>query len=223
MIMQKIKISILVAIVALFSNCSDKSTSAQVQLTTFKDSLSYSFGALLAEQIKPQLEDIDIAMVTAAFREALSDTSQLTMEQCQQVYMTFNERKTENLAEEGVAFLQENASKEGVETTASGLQYKILQAGTGEFPTAESTVTVHYTGTLIDGTVFDSSVERGEPISFPLSGVIPGWTEGVQLINVGGKIELTIPYELGYGERGSGPIPPRSVLVFEVELISIEA
>ena len=99
----------------------------------------------------------------------------------------------------------------------------ILQAGTGEFPTAESTVTVHYTGTLIDGTVFDSSVERGEPISFPLSGVIPGWTEGVQLINVGGKIELTIPYELGYGERGSGPIPPRSVLIFEVELISIEA
>ncbi len=223
MIMQKIKISILAAIVALFSNCSDKSASAQVQLTTFKDSLSYSFGALLAEQIKPQLEDIDIAMATAAFREALSDTSQLTMEQCQQVYMTFNERKTENLAEEGVTFLQENASKEGVEITASGLQYKILQAGTGEYPTAESTVTVHYTGTLIDGTVFDSSVERGEPISFPLSGVIPGWTEGVQLINVGGKIELTIPYELGYGERGSGPIPPRSVLIFEVELISIEA
>ena len=122
MIMQKIKISILAAIVALFSNCSDKSASAQVQLTTFKDSLSYSFGALLAEQIKPQLEDIDIAMATAAFREALSDTSQLTMEQCQQVYMTFNERKTENLAEEGVAFLQENASKEGVETTASGFK-----------------------------------------------------------------------------------------------------
>ena len=222
MIMQKIQISILVAIVALFSNCSDKSASALVQLKTFKDSLSYSFGALLAEQIKPQLEDIDIAMVTAAFREALSDTSRLTMEQCQQVYMAFNERKTESLAEEGVAFLQENATKEGVQTTASGLQYKILQAGTGEFPTAESTVTVHYTGTLIDGTVFDSSVERGEPISFPLSGVIPGWTEGVQLINVGGKIELTIPYELGYGERGSGPIPPRSVLIFEVELISIE-
>ena len=104
MIMQKIKISILVAIVALFSNCSDKSASAQVQLTTFKDSLSYSFGALLAEQIKPQLEDIDIAMVTAAFREALSDTSQLTMEQCQQVYMAFNERKTESLAEEGSSF-----------------------------------------------------------------------------------------------------------------------
>ncbi|MAJ51880.1 MAG: peptidylprolyl isomerase [Flammeovirgaceae bacterium] len=221
--MQKIKISILVAIVALFSNCSDRTKSGQIQLTTFKDSLSYSFGTLLAEQIKPQLEDIDIATVTAAFKEALSDTSQLTLEQCQQVYMSFNEKKTESLGEEGKIYLAENATKEGVETTASGLQYKILQAGTGDYPSAESTVTVHYTGTLIDGTVFDSSVERGEPISFPLSGVIPGWTEGVQLINVGGKIELTIPYELGYGERGSGPIPPRSVLIFEVELIAIES
>ena len=100
MIMQKIKISILAAIVALFSNCSDKSASAQVQLTTFKDSLSYSFGALLAEQIKPQLEDIDIAMATAAFREALSDTSQLTMEQCQQVYMTFNRSEERRVGEE---------------------------------------------------------------------------------------------------------------------------
>ena len=221
--MQKIKISILVAIVALFSNCSDKTGSGQVQLTTFKDSLSYSFGALLAEQIKPQLKDVDLAVVTAAFSEALTDTSQLTLEKCQQVYMTFNERKTQNLAEGGEIYLAENAAKEGVETTASGLQYKILQTGTGDYPTAESTVTVHYTGTLIDGTVFDSSVNRGEPISFPLSGVIPGWTEGVQLINVGGKIELTIPYELGYGERGQGPIPPRSVLIFEVELIAIES
>ena len=220
--MKKIKILILVAIVALFSNCSGKTGSGQVQLTTFKDSLSYSFGTLLAEQIKPQLEDVDIAVITEAFREALSDTSQLTLEKCQQLYMAFNERKTESLAEEGVAFLQENATKDGVQTTASGLQYKILQAGSGEFPTAESTVTVHYTGKLIDGTVFDSSIERGEPISFPLSGVIPGWTEGVQLINVGGKIELTIPYELGYGERGQGPIPPRSVLIFDVELIAIE-
>ena len=221
--MKKIKISILVAIVALFSNCSDKTGSGQIQLKTFKDSLSYSFGTLLAEQIKPQLKDVDIAVVTGAFREALSDTSQLTLEQCQQVYMTFNEKKAKSLGEEGEIYLAENATKEGVKTTASGLQYKILQIGTGDYPTAKSTVRVHYTGTLIDGTVFDSSVERGEPISFPLSGVIPGWTEGLQLINVGGKIELTIPYELGYGERGQGSIPPRSVLIFDVELIAIEA
>ena len=222
--MKKNKILILVAIVALFSTCSDKTGSGQVQLATFKDSLSYSFGTLLAEQIRPQLKDVDIAVVTGAFREALSDTdtSQLTLEQCQQVYMTFNEKKAQSLGEEGEIYLVENAAKEGVKTTASGLQYKILEIGNGDYPTAKSTVTVHYTGTLIDGTVFDSSVDRGEPISFPLSGVIPGWTEGLQLINVGGKIELTIPYELGYGERGQGPIPPRSVLIFDVELISIE-
>ena len=136
--------------------------------------------------------------------------------------MKFNERKAQSLGEDGEIYLVENAAKEGVKTTASGLQYKILQIGNGDYPTAKSTVTVHYTGTLIDGTVFDSSVDRGEPISFPLSGVIPGWTEGLQLINVGGKIELTIPYELGYGERGQGPIPPRSVLIFDVELIAIE-
>ena len=136
--------------------------------------------------------------------------------------MKFNERKAQRLGEEGEIYLVENAAKEGVNTTASGLQYKILQIGNVDYPTAKSTVTVHYTGTLIDGTVFDSSVDRGEPISFPLSGVIPGWTEGLQLINVGGKIELTIPYELGYGERGQGPIPPRSVLIFDVELIAIE-
>ena len=111
----------------------------------------------------------------------------------------------------------------GFSETASGLRYQIIQKGTGAKAEKGQQVSVHYQGALIDGTVFDSSVERGEPISFPLSGVIHGWTEGVQLINIGGKIELTIPYELGYGERGSGPIPPRSVLIFEVELISIEA
>ena len=110
--MKKNKILILVAIVALFSNCSDKTGSGQVQLTTFKDSLSYSFGTLLAEQIKPQLKDVDIAVVTGAFREALSDTSQLTLEQCQQVYMTFNERKANKLGEEGEIYLSENASKD---------------------------------------------------------------------------------------------------------------
>ena len=125
--MKKIKILILVAIVALFSNCSGKTGSGQVQLTTFKDSLSYSFGTLLAEQIKPQLKDVNIAVVTGAFREALSDTSQLTLEQCQQVYMKFNERKAQSLGEEGEIYLVENAAKEGVKTTASGLQYKILQ------------------------------------------------------------------------------------------------
>ncbi|NQW28254.1 MAG: FKBP-type peptidyl-prolyl cis-trans isomerase [Flammeovirgaceae bacterium] len=221
--MQKIKILTIGVIVALFSNCAEKTVSAQqVKLTSRKDSLSYSFGALLAEQIKPQVGDIDIELVAAALKEALSDTSQLTIEQCQEVYMAFTEEKTTSLAAEGKNYLAENAIKEGVEITETGLQYRILQEGTGRFPTAESTVTVHYSGKLTDGTEFDSSYKRGEPISFPLRGVIPGWTEGLQLINEGGKIELTIPYELAYGENGSGPIPPRSVLIFEVELISFE-
>ena len=114
-----------------------------------------------------------------------------------------------------------NATKEGVQTTASGLQYKHIVEGTGESPVASNTVTVHYTGKLIDGTVFDSSVERGEPISFGLGQVIPGWTEGLQLMKAGGKTELYIPSELGYGARGAGgAIPPNSALIFEVDLIS---
>ena len=128
----------------------------------------------------------------------------------------------ENL-EAGRAFLAENAEDPEVVTTDSGLQYKVLQEGTGEqHPKATDKVTVHYHGTLIDGRVFDSSVDRGEPASFPLNRVIPGWTEGVQLMNVGSKYRFYIPYNLAYGENGTGSIPPFSTLIFDVELISIE-
>ncbi len=124
--------------------------------------------------------------------------------------------------EKGSAFLAENAKKEGVKTTASGLQYEVLQSGSGEtHPTASNTVRVHYHGTLIDGTVFDSSVERGETISFPLNRVIPGWTEGVQLMKVGDKFRFYIPSNLGYGNRSAGKIPAGSTLIFEVELFEI--
>ena len=124
---------------------------------------------------------------------------------------------------EGEKFLQENALREEVKTTESGLRYEVLVAGKGAKPTAESTVKVHYEGTLIDGTVFDSSYERGEPIEFPLSGVIKGWTEGLQLMPVGAKYKLYIPYELGYGERGAGQnIPPFATLIFTVELLEIK-
>jgi len=123
----------------------------------------------------------------------------------------------------GTAFLTANARKEGVITTASGLQYKVIKSGTGESPKLTDTVKVHYQGTLIDGTIFDSSIQRGQPISFPVNRVIPGWTEALQLMKVGDKWQLFIPAKLAYGDRSPSPaIPPNSVLIFEVELLGIE-
>jgi FKBP-type peptidyl-prolyl cis-trans isomerase len=122
----------------------------------------------------------------------------------------------------GDAYRAENGKKAGVTTTASGLQIETLTAGTGETPKATDKVKVHYVGTLIDGTKFDSSIDRGEPITFPLDGVIKGWGEGLQLMKVGGKSRLVIPPSLGYGTQGTGPIPPNATLVFEVQLLSIE-
>jgi FKBP-type peptidyl-prolyl cis-trans isomerase len=127
-----------------------------------------------------------------------------------------------NLAK-GQAFLKENASKPGVKTTSSGLQYLVLEEGKGKSPKATDTVLVHYKGNLLDGTEFDSSYKRNEPISFPLNGVIPGWTEGVQLMKEGGKIRLFIPSNLAYGSRGAGGvIPPDSTLVFDIELLKVQ-
>ena len=127
-------------------------------------------------------------------------------------------------SEKGEAFLKENAKKEGVKTTASGLQYKVLKEGTGKSPKKSDTVEVHYKGTLLDGTEFDSSYKRGKTIEFPLSGVIAGWTEGVQLMKEGAKYQFTIPSALAYGERGTpgGPIPANATLIFEVELIAVK-
>lgn len=130
----------------------------------------------------------------------------------------------DSASEKGAKFLKENSSKEGVKTTASGLQYKILKEGSGRSPKASDTVKVHYRGTLLDGTEFDSSYKRGEPIEFPLNRVIPGWTEGVQLAKEGGKLQLFIPSKLAYGESGTpgGPIGPNETLIFEIELLKVK-
>jgi FKBP-type peptidyl-prolyl cis-trans isomerase FklB len=137
--------------------------------------------------------------------------------------MAHREKAAEENLREGQAFLSENAQKDGVKTTESGLQYEVIEKGSGKTPTPESTVTVHYRGTLIDGTEFDSSLRRGEPATFPVNGVIAGWTEALQLMSEGAKYKLYIPADLAYGERGAGQaIGPNETLIFDVELLSVE-
>lgn len=179
---------------------------------------------LLEEGFDAHKFDLDLN----AMAEGMIDTFQnrkrkYTREQCLDALDEFEKKRVKTLREPGERFLASNAREPGVKTTESGLQYKIIREGTGPRPEATNRVTVHYTGTFIDGAVFDSSVERGEPATFALDQVIPGWTEGVQLMSIGAKYKLFIPYHLAYGEKGRPPvIPPYSTLVFEVELLEIE-
>ena len=193
------------------------------------DTLSYSVGVLVAQNLKQQgLDKVNPADLAKAIEDvvegndlkvALQDANrnvQTYMQQAQQRAQAAN-------AEKGKKFLEDNKSKEGVKVTDSGLQYKVLTEGTGKMPKASDEVTVHYEGTLIDGTVFDSSYKRGQPTSFPLNGVIKGWTEGLQLMKEGAKYRFYIPSELAYGARGAGAqIGPNSTLIFDVELLEIK-
>ena len=193
------------------------------------DSLSYSLGVVLASNLKSQgFSTINSDELAKGFGDSLEGNAALSVEEAdakiRNVMTKIQEEKSADAKAEGESFLSENAGKDGVSITDSGLQYNHESEGEGESPTAEDTVTVHYKGTLINGTEFDSSYKRGEPISFPLNGVIPGWTEGLQLMKVGGKTTFYIPQELAYGARPNpnGPIPPYAALIFDVELIDIK-
>jgi len=193
------------------------------------DSLSYALGVMIGENFRLQeLNGLNLDVFNDAMNKSYNqEKTMMTQEEANiliQNHMNSmkNESGTKNLAD-GQAFLDENKTKEGVITTESGLQYKILKEGEGENPTVNNKVKVHYTGTLINGTVFDSSVERGEPIVFGVSQVIPGWTEGLQLMRPGSKYMFYIPSNLAYGERGAGEtIGPNTTLIFEVDLLEIQ-
>ena len=192
------------------------------------DKLSYAWGLAMGSQLKGMgVEKLDITDYCNAVKAVFDGTTpEVSPEEAQKLindYLTeLHEKATKLAREEGEKFLAENGKKEGVHTTASGLQYVIEKEGEGKSPTAEDKVTVHYTGRLLNGKVFDSSVARGEPATFPLNRVIPGWTEGLQLMKEGGKFIFFIPSDLAYGAHGAGAdIPPHSTLIFEVELIKV--
>jgi len=189
-----------------------------------KEKVSYIIGMDIGGNLKKQSVDVDPNSLVKGIQDALSGTKPLlSNEEIQETMVAFQKEMAEKQKQRGEAFLSENKKKEGVKTLPSGLQYKVVKAGTGKKPKANDTVTVNYRGTLIDGTEFDSSYRRGQPTTFPVSGVIPGWTEAMQLMAEGAKWQLFIPPHLAYGERGMGGlIGPNTTLIFEVELISVQ-
>jgi len=200
-----------------------------------KDKVSYGIGMEIGRNLKKQSFDLNPELLLRGFKDAFSGEKALmtdqeiieTMTAFQKEVMAKQQEDAKKLGEknkaEGEAFLAENKKKEGVTTLPSGLQYKVVKAGSGKKPKATDTVTVHYRGASIDGTEFDSSYRRGQPVSFPVNGVIPGWTEALQLMEEGAKWQVFIPSGLAYAERGAGrEIGPNATLIFEVELISIQ-
>ena len=200
------------------------------------DNVSYALGLGIGSQLKSMgAESLNIDDFAQAIKDVLNDSElKISMADSQKIVQKFFQEqeakqraamaeKGKKLKAEGEAYLAENAKKDGVITTASGLQYTVLKEGTGKSPKATDTVVCHYEGFLTNGTVFDSSIQRGEPAAFPLNGVIAGWTEGLQLMKEGGKNRFFIPYHLAYGEAGAaGSIPPYAALIFDVELIEVK-
>lgn len=212
-----------------------KSSKPAVELKTMMDSISYTLGVNIGKSIQKDKLELDLNLFFKGTKDMVSGAPVLlTDEQMKSLMDRFGQlmmEKQQQLAKEvaaknkaaGEAFLAENKKKEGVTTTASGLQYKVITKGTGKIPTAQDTVVAHYKGTLITGTEFDNSFKRNEPATFAVTGVIKGWQEALQIMPVGSKWEIYVPAELGYGDQGAGQvIPPGAALIFEIELISIK-
>jgi FKBP-type peptidyl-prolyl cis-trans isomerase FklB len=223
------------AVVLSFLLFAVHSGAAEEALKSQKEKLSYAIGVDMGNNLKKQSIDIDPDILLKGLRDSLSGGKVLLSDEdilaiktaFRQEMMKKQEEERKKLAEknkkEGEAFLEENKKKEGVKTLASGLQYKVITEGSGKSPKATDTVTVNYRGTLTDGTEFDSSYKRGQPATFPVNGVIAGWTEALQLMKEGAKWQLFIPSNLAYGEKGAGnTIGPDATLIFEVELISVK-
>jgi FKBP-type peptidyl-prolyl cis-trans isomerase FklB len=229
-------IGIFIVLLMIAISCTSSEKVVEIpQLTDYMDTVSYSVGVDIGKSFRLQEMDINPDVMARGLSDAFSDKeTALTDEEIQSTLINFRQefqqkqreiaqRKAQEAAVAEESYLAESASKEGVVSLPSGLQYKVITPGDGPSPLTTDKVKVHYKGSLADGTIFDSSYDRGQPTSFTVSGVIKGWTEALLLMQVGSKWELTIPSKLGYGTRGSsGKIPPNSTLLFEVELLAIE-
>ena len=204
---------------------------SEIKLETIEQRVSYGVGRQLGDQLRNNpFNDFDVSAVQAGLADAIANAaSQVSDEDLNEAFGVVSQKMQEleqaaakEKSAEGEAFLAENAKRDEVTVTESGLQYEVLATGEGEKPTAESTVRTHYHGTFINGDIFDSSVDRGQPAEFPVGGVIAGWTEALQMMSVGAKWRLYVPYNLAYGEQGAGGvIGPYATLIFDVELLEI--
>lgn len=227
----KIKGLVIFAVITalIATSCNTKSGITSTKVKSAEDSLAYSLGIASYFYYVGDSISIDPVLFAKGMLDAEKEKNTLDEQAAQTYVMTYmQKRQAEQMKkmygkniDDGEKFLAENKKRDGVQETASGLQYEVITMGTGDKPGATDVVKVHYTGTLLDGTKFDSSVERGQPVEFTVNQVIQGWQEGIQLMPVGSKFKLYIPYELGYGEQGTGPVPPYSTLIFEVELLGI--
>ncbi|AEF53571.1 FKBP-type peptidyl-prolyl cis-trans isomerase [Marinomonas posidonica] len=232
--MKKTLIATLIMSSVAFAYADDHKDTSPATLDSKEQKLGYSLGTMLGTRMSQNFSDLDVKSFVAGFEDATADKElQMTMEEVTQTIQAYQQEEMEKaqLAQQKVAeeakaaseaWLKEKEAEDSVQKTESGLLYKVITTGEGEKPAATDTVKVDYEGTLMDGSVFDSSYQRGEAITFPLNGVIPGWTEGLQLMPVGSKYELYIPADLAYGPGGTGPIPPNAALKFVVELHGIE-